>query len=73
RISSNPPWIHAGNLDNRELVAGTRLFIPVHVPGALFQVGDGQAAQGHGEVDQTAIETSLPRGGRGKGSQGEEA
>ncbi|MEE8586208.1 MAG: acetamidase/formamidase family protein, partial [Acidobacteriota bacterium] len=59
RISSNPPWIHAGNLDNRELVAGTRLFIPVHVPGALFQVGDGHAAQGHGEVDQTAIETSL--------------
>jgi acetamidase/formamidase len=59
RISSSPPWIHAGNLDNRELVAGTTLFIPVHVRGALFQVGDGHAAQGHGEVDQTAIETSL--------------
>ncbi len=59
RISSNPPWIHAGNLDNRELVAGTSLFIPVHVEGALFEVGDGHAAQGHGEVDQTAIETSL--------------
>ena len=59
RISSNPPWIHAGNLDNKELVAGTTLFIPVHVPGALFQVGDGHAAQGDGEVDQTAIETSL--------------
>ncbi|MFQ5690641.1 MAG: acetamidase/formamidase family protein [Gemmatimonadota bacterium] len=59
RISSNPPWIHAGNLDNRELVAGTSLFIPVHVPGALFEVGDGHAAQGDGEVDQTAIETSL--------------
>ena len=59
RFSSNPPWIHAGNLDNRELVAGTTLFIPVHVRGALFEVGDGHAAQGHGEVDQTAIETSL--------------
>ena len=59
RISSNPPWIHAGNLDNKELVAGTTLFIPVHTPGALFEVGDGHAAQGDGEVDQTAIETSL--------------
>jgi acetamidase/formamidase len=59
RISSNPPWIHAGNLDNKALVAGTTLFIPVHVAGALFEVGDGHAAQGDGEVDQTAIETSL--------------
>ncbi|MFQ5741268.1 MAG: acetamidase/formamidase family protein, partial [Acidobacteriota bacterium] len=59
RISSNPPWIHAGNLDNKELVEGAILFIPVHVPGALFEVGDGHAAQGNGEVDQTAIETSL--------------
>jgi acetamidase/formamidase len=59
RVSSTPPGIHAGNLDNRELVAGTTLFIPVHVPGALFEVGDGHAAQGDGEVDQTAIETSL--------------
>jgi len=59
RVSSNPPSTHAGNLDNKELVAGTTLFIPVHVPGALFQVGDGHAAQGDGEVDQTAIETSL--------------
>jgi len=59
RVSSNPPGIHAGNLDNKELVAGTTLFIPVHVAGALFEVGDGHAAQGDGEVDQTAIETSL--------------
>lgn len=59
RVSSNPPGRHAGNLDNRELVAGTTLFIPVFVPGALFEVGDGHAAQGDGEVDQTAIETSL--------------
>jgi acetamidase/formamidase len=59
RVSSNPPSRHAGNLDNRELVAGATLFIPVFVPGALFEVGDGHAAQGDGEVDQTAIETSL--------------
>jgi acetamidase/formamidase len=59
RVSSNPPGTHAGNLDNKELVAGTTLYIPVHVPGALFEIGDGHAAQGDGEVDQTAIETSL--------------
>lgn len=57
--NSAPPWIHAGNLDNKELVAGTSLFIPVHVKGALFEIGDGHAAQGNGEVDITAIETSL--------------
>jgi acetamidase/formamidase len=59
RVSSNPPGRHAGNLDNRELVAGSTLYIPVFVSGALFEVGDGHAAQGDGEVDQTAIETSL--------------
>jgi acetamidase/formamidase len=59
RVSSNPPGTHAGNLDNKELVAGSTLYIPVFVPGALFEVGDGHAAQGDGEVDQTAIETSL--------------
>jgi acetamidase/formamidase len=59
RISSAPPGIHAGNLDNKELVAGTTLFIPVHVTGALFEVGDGHAGQGDGEVDITALETSL--------------
>jgi acetamidase/formamidase len=59
RVSSNPPGTHAGNLDNKSLVAGTTLFIPVHAPGALFEIGDGHAAQGDGEVDQTAIETSL--------------
>ena len=59
RVSSNPPSRHAGNLDNRELVAGSTLYIPVFVPGALFEIGDGHAAQGDGEVDQTAIETSL--------------
>jgi acetamidase/formamidase len=59
RISSGPPGVHAGNLDNKELVAGTTLFIPIHVRGALFAVGDGHAAQGNGEVDITALETSL--------------
>ena len=59
RINSAPPGVHAGNLDNKELVAGTTLKIPVHVPGALFQVGDGHAGQGDGEVDITALETSL--------------
>jgi acetamidase/formamidase len=59
RVSSNPPGRHAGNHDNKELVAGSTLYIPVFVPGALFEVGDGHAAQGDGEVDQTAIETSL--------------
>jgi acetamidase/formamidase len=59
RVSSNPPGRHAGNLDNKELVAGSTLYIPVFVPGALFEVGDGHAAQGDGEVNQTAIETSL--------------
>jgi acetamidase/formamidase len=59
RIDSAPPWMHAGNLDNKRLVAGTRLLIPVHVKGALFQAGDGHAAQGDGEVCITALETSL--------------
>jgi len=59
RLSSNPPGRHAGNMDNRELVAGTTLYIPVFARGALFEIGDGHAAQGDGEVDQTAIETSL--------------
>ena len=59
RISSGPPWIHTGNMDNKELVAGTTLYVPVHVAGALFSVGDGHAAQGDGEVCVTAMETSL--------------
>src|SRR5262245_28931078 len=59
RISSGPPGVHTGNLDNKDLVAGTTLFMPVHAPGALFSAGDAHAAQGHGEVDLTAIETGL--------------
>ena len=59
RISSAPPWVNGGNLDNKELVEGTTLFIPIHAHGALFQAGDGHAGQGDGEVDITAMETSL--------------
>src|SRR5437879_2151338 len=58
-FNSAPPWIMAGNLDNKDLVAGSTLYIPVHAPGALFEVGDGHAGQGDGEVDITALETSL--------------
>jgi len=59
RWNSGPPWIMAGNLDNKDLVAGSTLYIPVHAAGALFEVGDGHAGQGDGEVDITALETSL--------------
>ena len=59
RVSSNPPDTHAGNMDNKEMVAGTTLYVPVWVKGALLELGDGHAAQGDGEVDQTAIETNL--------------
>jgi acetamidase/formamidase len=59
RISSAPPGIHAGNMDNKDIAAGASLYVPVYVPGALFSVGDAHAAQGQGEVDLTAIETGL--------------
>ncbi len=59
RYNSAPPWMHGGNMDNKELVAGTKLFLPVHAKGALFEAGDGHAGQGNGEVDITALETML--------------
>jgi acetamidase/formamidase len=59
RYSSVPPTINGGNMDNKWLVAGSTLFLPVHAAGALFEVGDGHAGQGDGEVDVTAMETSL--------------
>jgi acetamidase/formamidase len=59
RITSIVPRAHGGNIDNRELVAGTTLYLPVFVEGALFSCGDGHAAQGDGEVCITAIETAL--------------
>lgn len=59
RISTIEPRAHGGNLDNKELVAGTTLYLPVFVPGAMFSCGDGHGAQGDGEVCVTAIETAL--------------
>lgn len=59
KIDSAPPFVHAGNMDNKALVAGTTLYIPVAAKGALFEAGDGHAAQGNGEVDITALETYL--------------
>jgi len=46
RISSGPPGVHTGNLDNKDLVAGTTLYMPIHAPGALFSAGDAHAARG---------------------------
>src|SRR4029077_10472709 len=59
RLPSGPPGAHAGNLDNKELVAGSTLYLPVQVSGALLSLGDGHALQGDGEVTITALETSL--------------
>ncbi len=59
RYDSAPPTIIGGNMDNKELVAGTTLYLPVHAHGGLFEIGDGHAGQGNGEVDITAMETSL--------------
>ena len=59
RIGSGPPGVHGGNLDNKDLAAGSILYMPVHAAGALFSAGDGHAAQGHGEVDLSAVETGL--------------
>ena len=59
RLTSQYPLEHGGNLDNKELVAGTTLYLPVWNPGALFSTGDGHGAQGDGEADTTAIETAL--------------
>ncbi len=56
-----PPRACGGNIDCKELVAGTTLFLPVPVDGALFSAGDGHARQGDGEVSQTAIECPLDR------------
>lgn len=59
RYNSTPPWMHAGNMDLKELVSGSTLYIPVNAKGALFEAGDGHAGQGNGEVDITALETFL--------------
>ena len=78
RITSIIPRAHGGNLDLKELVKGTSLFLPVFVEGALFSAGDGHGAQGDGEVNVTAIETALSgtfefrlhEGGAGRGLGG---
>jgi acetamidase/formamidase len=61
RHSTTPPRRVGGNIDCRELVVGTTLLLPVEVEGALFSVGDGHAAQGDGEVGQTAVECGMER------------
>ncbi|KAB8332920.1 acetamidase [Scytonema tolypothrichoides VB-61278] len=57
--NSIPPGDYGGNIDNQELQAGTKIFLPIFVPGALFSIGDGHSVQGDGEVNVTAIETSM--------------
>ena len=59
RVPSGPPNVFGGNLDNRDLGAGSTLYLPVHVRGGLLSVGDGHAVQGYGEVALSAVETSL--------------
>jgi acetamidase/formamidase len=59
RIGSGPPGIHTGNIDNKDVAAGSTLYMPVYAAGGLFSVGDGHGAQGQGEVDLSAVETGL--------------
>lgn len=59
RLSTVEPREFGGNVDCKEFVAGSSLFLPVFVPGANFSAGDGHAVQGDGEVDLTALETCL--------------
>ena len=59
RYSSVPPGEYAGNMDIRDFVAGSTLYVPVNVPGALLWSGDSHAAQGNGEVNLTALETAF--------------
>ncbi|KAJ5266665.1 hypothetical protein N7478_009473 [Penicillium angulare] len=58
-LSTVPPTHHGGNMDCRELGVGSTVYLPVQTAGALFSCGDGHAAQGHGEVCGTAIETPI--------------
>ena len=59
RVDSTSPGVHCGNIDVKELVSGTTIYLPVHVKGALFSCGDGHACQSDGEADGTALETPL--------------
>jgi acetamidase/formamidase len=59
--STIPPRPTGGNIDCRELVVGSTLYLPIEVEGGLFSVGDGHAAQGDGELSVTAIECPMDR------------
>ena len=59
RISTIPPGSHGGNIDNWRIGAGSTMYYPVQVDGALFSVGDPHVSQGDGEISGTAIEASL--------------
>jgi acetamidase/formamidase len=59
RVASGPPNVFGGNMDNRDLGAGSIVYLPVQTPGALLSIGDGHAVQGEGEVCLSAVETSL--------------
>lgn len=58
-VSANPPDRWGGNMDIKDLTAGSTLYLPVFQPGAQFYIGDTHGAQGHGEVNQTAVEHSM--------------
>jgi acetamidase/formamidase len=58
-ISTIQPRAHGGNLDNKELIPGATLYLPVHTEGGRLSLGDGHAVQGDGEVCTTAIETAM--------------
>ncbi len=59
--STGPPRATGGNIDCKELIVGSRLYLPIAVPGGLLSIGDGHAAQGDGEVSGTAIECPMDR------------
>lgn len=58
-LSTIPPGPHGGNMDTKHITQGSRLYLPILAPGALFSLGDGHAAQGDGEICGTAIETPM--------------
>lgn len=58
-LSTIPPRANGGNMDNRDLVAGTTVYFPVFVEGALFSIGDTHAAQGDAEISGTGIEAPM--------------
>ena len=58
-LNTIPPGPFGGNIDCRELVAGTRLFLPTFTDGAGFLIGDGHGTQGDGEITETALEIAM--------------